>query len=180
MGTDCIRERSSRLWPHPRAAPWNAARSLSTPLSAALSSSLRALSFFSHKCRLWHKWKNHHQICCHLMSVKTEISHSLLYRQLPLLSEFPFGIFYFVQPELHSWVFILFFKCNLNHYVTMIFYFWNFQHTMKKKLSATKAANMSFTEQEHLEQILGNHIRQRPVPTVFETWNWGEGKTKSK
>lgn len=48
----------------------------------------------------------------------------------------------------------------------------------KKKLSAIKPANMHFSEQEHLEQILGNHIRQKPVPTVSETWNWERGRNK--
>lgn len=115
------------------------------------------------------------------MSVKTEnflIPHSLLYIQLPLLSELPLAFSTLFNPSFIAGFLFCFFNCNMSHYAKMIFYFWNFQHTMKKKLSATKAANMSLAEQEHLEQILGNHIRQQSVPTVFETWNWERGKNK--
>lgn len=139
------------------------------------------LFFFSHKCRLWHKWK---KTPSDLQSLNECKNRKFLNSSQPTIHtaatiiRAPFGIFYFIQPELHSRVFVLFFNCNMNHYAKMIFYFWNFQHTMKKKLSATKAANMSLAEQEHLEQILGNHIRQQSVPTVFETWNWERGKNK--
>lgn len=94
--------------------------------------------------------------------------------QLRLLWKVPFGSSYFIRLYLDRsflsvlWTIIL----------RWFFYFWSFQRTMKKKLSATKPANMHFPEQQHLEQILGNHIRQKPVPTVFETWNWKQGKNK--
>lgn len=178
MGTNCTHEPSSQLWPHPRTAPWNAAWSLSAPLSAALS------MCFSFSPTSAGYDINEKKTPSDLQSLNECKNRKFLNSSQPTIHtaatiiRAPFGIFYFIQPELHSRVFVLFFNCNMNHYAKMIFYFWNFQHTMKKKLSATKAANMSLAEQEHLEQILGNHIRQQSVPTVFETWNWERGKNK--
>lgn len=99
MGTNCTHEPSSQLWPHPRTAPWNAAWSLSAPLSAALS---MCFSFSPTSAGYDINEKKHHQICSHLMSVKTEnflIPHSLLYIQLPLLSELPLAFSTLFNPS---------------------------------------------------------------------------------
>lgn len=60
----------------------------------------------------------------------------------------------------------------------MIFLLLQLPANNEKKLSATKPANMYFSEQEHLEQILGNHIRQKPVPIYLKHETGSEGKNK--
>lgn len=111
---------------------------------------------------------------CGSIIIPQPLSIFLLNIHLSLLLKVPFGSSYFIQLKLDHSFLIVIWTVKLRWF----FYFWNFQHTMKKKLSATKPANMHFPEQEHLEQILGNHIRQKPFPIVFETWNWEQGKNK--